>query len=432
MKKKLIASMTASVLIAASAMTQTALAGTNIRDLFMNPSYQSVIMPSAENEWTIDEEGVAMIDEDLAADGGIYSFRIALKEDYNDSMGLYFSFRAGEKSYDVLYLLMLAEQEMYIPVKNVVEALIDRYPDEEIPYKSIDSIVVSDPAGLVDSVSFVRVPDEFPELAGSVLLSYSEDENGEYTVENSYYIFDKDGGSGRTMDTEMGIGLPFMYEQNGGDIMFHFASADDNTPAKFEFDSFRGAIFGEFEYGDTTRKMKFRLVNTDETSGFLSLEGGKRWELLDPAERLMDASGTAGGSVGLIVEFDRELDKGFDLDFEYVEGSGGRTQKVSAYHSKPLASNTVFIRVRDLLGQMDADTDNVISFEVVNNGKAAVKSVRFGMGSPDYADMLFGTAEPAVSAGSDDTNPHTGAGLAPALLLSAAAGITAVASRKRR
>ncbi|MBR4223240.1 MAG: hypothetical protein IKR73_00360 [Oscillospiraceae bacterium] len=39
---------------------------------------------------------------------------------------------------------------------------------------------------------------------------------------------------GFTRDTQLGIGLPFAVEQNGSDMMFHFADVEDNTSAHFE------------------------------------------------------------------------------------------------------------------------------------------------------------------------------------------------------
>lgn len=51
-----------------------------------------------------------------------------------------------------------------------------------------------------------------------------------------YYEFGENG-SGAVLNQELGIGAPFDYEIDGEDIVFHFFSADDSTPAKIEYEN---------------------------------------------------------------------------------------------------------------------------------------------------------------------------------------------------
>ncbi|MCR5556949.1 MAG: hypothetical protein K6F75_05240 [Butyrivibrio sp.] len=93
---------------------------------------------------------------------------------------------------------------------------------EELSDKYFNSEVLSFQSAGVAS-------DGAPHLAGAVYAAYSGDDLYNIT---SYYVFDsKTSGSTETPD---GLsGLPFTYEQSGEDIVFHFASADDKTEAKF-------------------------------------------------------------------------------------------------------------------------------------------------------------------------------------------------------
>ncbi len=97
---------------------------------------------------------------------------------------------------------------------------------------------------------------DFDPLANGVWAAYGKDDFGSYDKAGDYYIFDDDK-SGHTSDRILGIGLPFTYEIKGMDAVFHFADADDNTPAVLHPTS-DGDYMIEFDYGDN--KSTFRLT----------------------------------------------------------------------------------------------------------------------------------------------------------------------------
>ena len=117
-----------SAMIAASAMSVSVSAQANIRDYIMSPPYMMAITQTGESEWTITEEGVGYIKEDIEAGGGLYELNVTLFEDYSDSMVLEFNFSVGDKSYELPFIMMKAEKEMHIPVIDIINALNDRYP----------------------------------------------------------------------------------------------------------------------------------------------------------------------------------------------------------------------------------------------------------------------------------------------------------------
>ena len=72
----------------------------------------------------------------------------------------------------------------------------------------------------------------------------------------SYYIVITDDTSGYTRELDLGIGLPFAYEQENGKITFHFASADDISPAELKADDF-GNLTGTIDHsGERTETVK--------------------------------------------------------------------------------------------------------------------------------------------------------------------------------
>ncbi len=75
--------------------------------------------------------------------------------------------------------------------------------------------------------------DGTPHIAGAVYAAYTGDDL--YNVTN-YYVFESET-SGRTETPDGVTGLPFEYELNGEDIVFHIGSADDTTEAKFGWDN---------------------------------------------------------------------------------------------------------------------------------------------------------------------------------------------------
>ncbi len=86
-----------------------------------------------------------------------------------------------------------------------------------------------------------------------VYAAYKDDGSGNYGKPSVFFIF-YDKENGRTLDALTGLGVPFTCDQNENGILFHFASADDNTfTSGFEYTgdgSFKGTI--GYEAGDMT------------------------------------------------------------------------------------------------------------------------------------------------------------------------------------
>ncbi len=98
---------------------------------------------------------------------------------------------------------------------SLFDELSDTYQNSEI--------ISFEKAGVSD--------DGTPNLSGAVYAAYNEDE--QYNVLNYYIFNDETSGSTQTHDGVSGV--PFTYEQNGDDLIFHFASADDTTEAKYSW-----------------------------------------------------------------------------------------------------------------------------------------------------------------------------------------------------
>ncbi len=85
--------------------------------------------------------------------------------------------------------------------------------------------------------------DGAPNLAGAVYAAYRGDDL--YNV--AFYIAFDSENSGYTQTPDGMTGLPFAYEANGEDMVFHFGSADDVSEAKlgYEYASFPTLTFKE-------------------------------------------------------------------------------------------------------------------------------------------------------------------------------------------
>lgn len=247
-KKKMITAILASALIASAALPTVAYADNEITKLLTDSPVSYGILVGDTGEWEITSEGIdafAGKTFDYISDIVLH---IGLKEDYNDSMVIGFRFLAGEKTYEINYILMKAEQHMDIPIMEITNALKDQYPDEEIPFDKIESGVISDGAGLIDEL-YITGTFDTPSLAGSVWEVHTDREgNGEYTTHEAFWVFNSDGKSGRMFDAKMNMGIAFDYEQVGKDLVLHLGSADDNTPAKFEITE--DGVFMTVNYGD--------------------------------------------------------------------------------------------------------------------------------------------------------------------------------------
>ena len=438
MKKRTLTAMIMSAMIAASAMSVSVSAQANIRDYIMSPPYMMAITQTGESEWTITEEGVGYIKEDIEAGGGLYELNVTLFEDYSDSMVLEFNFSVGDKSYELPFIMMKAEKEMHIPVIDIINALNDRYPKETIDYDDLTSVTVTDGAGLVNLVYFSG-NEEFPLLAGNVFAAYSADENGDYTKLSGYWVFDSDGKNGHSLNRDKIMGIGFAYEQDGSDFVFHMGAADDNTPAVFEFRD--GGLFADIQYGENgeyARTLKFSILAAEDPDTFGDTEAefglvevdDNKWQLRDAAETLMNANGTAGGNVGIALTFDAPLDNGFDLTFEFTMNDG-TVKTAKAAYGDALANDTVFVKVRDLINESGINVQDVAEFAVINNGSDEINAAVMGM-SPEGAVGITFPKKTATIDSTEDQNPKTGVSIALSAILAAASGALGVAFRKRK
>lgn len=321
--------------------------------------------------------------------------------------------------------------------------------DEEVPAelkfnKSGDIIATITYPETTKTVKFELIPSAetesfgvVPVFAESVWTAYGEDENGDYTELWNYFVFN-DEGSGRTVDPKTGTGEPFAYEQNGEEVMFHFGSIDDDTPAVFESKGLD--IYATIDYSEFTKKVRFAHEYTEAdpdtfgtdintTSDFINTDTG--WELQDAASKIPDANGTAGGNVGIAIKFDTPLDNGFDLTFKLVTDDDSQ-KNVAVVYSGSINDDTLFVKIRDLLAQAGVGADNVATLTVVNNGGNAINSIDLGTGDAAYTDIIFEATNAAVDS-ANDSNPNTGVGIEFAALGAVIAGTAAAISyRKRR
>ncbi|MBP5606007.1 MAG: hypothetical protein J6X60_10775 [Ruminiclostridium sp.] len=129
---------------------------TDLKDIYQN-SFSKV----NDGEWEFNEYGLAILGWDKYA-GGVYDLHLTLDEEPEDSMILNFSFTAGKKTYEAMYIAMKPEQDMKIPVKDIRQMLDEKYADEEIPYDKFDS------GRIIDSQDHISV------------LEYTESENIDY------------------------------------------------------------------------------------------------------------------------------------------------------------------------------------------------------------------------------------------------------------
>ena len=210
MMKKGAAALTATAVIMSAAMSFSASADT---------SSVSIITSADEHEWIIGQEDIPVIAEDILAGGDNYDIHITLSREYNDSMVIYFTFKAGDQSFELMYILMQAEQEMDIPLKDIINALNDRYPEVRIPYAELDSIVMTDTGGLIEDISLCNTAaqDDIPGFAVT-------EEGRRYELASpSAVLMDASATAGGNVGIEVRFGSPL---DNGFDLRFVFVMND--------------------------------------------------------------------------------------------------------------------------------------------------------------------------------------------------------------
>ncbi len=203
---------------------------------------------------------------------------------------------------------------------------------DELSEKYLQSEVVSfEKAGIAS--------DGSPRLSGAVYAAYSGEDLYKVT---SYYVFDSET-SGHTETTDGITGVPFSYEQNVDDIVFHFGSADDTSEAKFGWDTgayptlaFTGdnaetisilclgnadpKTFEAAKYYDNDNNLYMQVKSFDETSltGDLYRNEKIKQEYVDNAEENSTIYSVNGTSFSVVSfeEVNKELEYGTDEDFK--------------------------------------------------------------------------------------------------------------------
>lgn len=465
MKKKIIAVLTASALIASAAMTVSASAMFDPGDLSSAASLDTAITKSGKGEWTIGSAGMALIASDILTGAGLYDIHIELSEEYHDSMTLTFTFRAGGNDFELMYIMMKADQDMHIPVSDIITALMEKYPDQQIPFTELEYIKITDSAGLVSDISLCSDASE----GGSLSDTAKTDEN-EWTIDSDSVkkiitdlavggdLYDLHVTLKEDYHDSMHLFIKFHTEDKTYELMYimmkaepdmHLqvkdivtALADQYPDEKIPLDKITyitvsdpaGLVddillcddSGDDEAEDTESDYSDNTAEAD--TFFAETEEGRRFDLVSP-DILMDANGTAGGNVGMKISFEDALDSGFDLRFIFISNDGEK-KTVKAYSTKSLSKSGVIVNVRALVAESGMDFMDIAGFTVLNKGDKDITSIDFGMGSDEFAEIRF--ADSSVDGASEDANPATGVGIASSALLAAVSGAAALLTRKRR
>ncbi|MBR5089179.1 MAG: hypothetical protein IK093_07110, partial [Ruminiclostridium sp.] len=128
-------------------------------------------------------------------------------------------------------------------------------------YESIDKVVDIEYVADADPTTFEALlgtekPTIFKKGVWTATL------NGEI---ESYFVF-YDEANGSIINPDLQTGLPFVCEQNGTEILFHIASADDNTTATFNISDNTGT----FTYADGTVETYVFDSVSEDPEGFLA------------------------------------------------------------------------------------------------------------------------------------------------------------------
>lgn len=123
------------------------------------------------------------------------------------------------------------------------------YASQKVTYNLV-RLYYADPKTYADTIY-----DAKNIFGKGVYAVYIEGKSGVYNELDHFMIFESDTEGYTSSADEMGIGLPFRCEQDGTAVMFHFASADDETPAVFVPNGCGGYI-GTIDHGENSRNVK--------------------------------------------------------------------------------------------------------------------------------------------------------------------------------
>lgn len=210
-----------------------------------------------------------------------------------------------------------------------------------------------------------------------------------------------------------------------------YTGTDENDKFSLKYDADGDFIFEQegmelrFSYDAGLDPDTFELADESELY--------REWMLPDPAAQLMDASGTAGGNVGLTINYVFPLDKGFDVSFKF-KTSDGKKKTYRINSDKALNTDTIYIRVRDLLEAAGVNADDVTELTIRNNMDTDIVWIDFTTGSHEYAEIVpKGISRTASVEAETETNPATGSeGFAALAAVSGVSALAALAFRKRK
>ena len=149
------------------------------------------------------------------------------------------------------------------------------------------------------------------------------------------YVFLSNGTDGKIANTDMGIGVPFIYEYSGSDYTFHIGGADSTDKATVTFSSENKAEI-QWERGTFT-ELVFLSERTDDDFAYGRIPDGVtknfkvgKWNSSFGEEFIFNADETSGEMNGLSFTYEKN---DFDYTFYFDNENDGR--KAAVIFSSP-------------------------------------------------------------------------------------------------
>ena len=292
--------------------------------------------------------------------------------------------------------------------------------------KGVYDVTLTGDNGVSATFRLVLLPDEDPDtfdaaeegaafITKGVYASYAfNEDSGEYDRLDDYYVFTGET-EGHTSGPIMGMGVPFGVEQNGTEAVFHFASADDNTPAEIN-------VLGDSDFlvtftynsGDTvtSRFIKLEAEDPDTFSGESAFYGD--FEAVDGGLQLYDANYVFNRidsvpadyrDTVLVVNYAMPLLEGFDLEFSFTT-SDKQFKTYDVSYNGEINNDTIMFSVKDLLAAAGVNGENIAFFALTDKNDRAIVTAGF-VGEFSNAVKVNITSS-SVDSAKDDQNPATG------------------------
>ena len=373
---------------------------------------------------------------------------IELKKPPEGTMTLNLRFITPEKTYELMYILMVPEQVMDIPLNEIMTALKERYPNETIPLDKLTSVELDD-IGWVDSIEALtnsELAELYADASGDAEGDDEEDDDDDNARPTIQYdlasdkisLFADAAANGANLHIElkeppegtMTLNMEFKFNDRYRELMYILMMPEQvmDIPLSDIVTALNERYPDEtLDYGALKMVTIYdKVLNIDDiyiednydpaAPEFITEEN--IWKLSDSGMTLADANGVAGGNVGLVMEFDSVLENGYYIEFVFTLDDG-TTETVTESGSEALSTSTLFVKVRDLLKKAGVDVMSVTDFEVVNMSDQNLVSV-------NISTMPGGDEDSSPA----ETNPATGTGLAVCAML--ASGALCAISRKRK